>query len=422
MRRSYVSGTLKPERSFSWLWLVALRYLRSKRKEKSNVATLLSISGIAVGVAALIIVLGVMNGFQFSTISNILELSSYHLRVSSDHGYSYSEARDAAAHISGYQGVRSAVPFAEVQSLLQGPLREPAGVLIRGIPDDIREQDPGFAEKLHMHSGSLRIRDQQIVIGMELSRRLGARVGDTVNLIHFEGSGVLRPQEAVYQVAGIYSTEYFDFDRNYVFVHIEQAVTQLGAAGVMVGVKLEDRFADRVAKNRILQGLDYPVEIQRWREFDRAVFGALQLEKSLMTFLLGMVFVVVGVNIFQSLRRSVIERTEELGVLKAMGAAPRAVQSLFVLEGALIGCIGATLGGVGGVVLAGRLDETLSFFRSIGGQAVASPALWSHIPVELVVHEVAAIIAIAVLSTVLAGYAASRRVAGIVPAEVLRNE
>ncbi|AFG37147.1 ABC transporter permease [Spirochaeta africana] len=409
-----------------WLWWVAIRYLRSKRKEKSNIATLLSVSGIAVGVAALIVVLGVMNGFQFSTISNILELSSYHLRVGSEDGFTYAEADDWSRRLLELPGVASAVPFTEVQTLVQGPLREPVGIQVRGIPDDLRSRDPGMAAKLRMQSGRLQPHDQQIVIGTELARRLGSRVGDTINLIHFEGRGVLQPRERAYQVAGLFATDFYEFDQNYVFVHVEQAVEHLGAPGLQIGVKLDDRFQDRSAATRIAALMqpetDQSLRIQRWRDFDRSIFGALQLEKSLMTMLLGLVFLVVGVNIFQSLRRSVIERTDELGVLKAMGAGPRSVQLIFVLEGAIIGLAGAAIGTAAGLLLSRYLNETVVLVRRVLGQGTVSPALWSNIPVALVPAEVAATAAVAIVSTVLAGYAASRRVAGILPAEVLRDE
>ncbi|MFW5800533.1 MAG: ABC transporter permease [Spirochaeta sp.] len=420
--RSFESVDITNSRRRRWLWRIAFRYLRSKRREKSNAATILSISGIAIGVTALIVVLGVMNGFQFSTISNILELSSYHLRVGAADGFSYAEADFWSAGIEEMDAVRSVVPFAEVQTLIQGPYREPAGVQVRGIPSDLRERDPGLAGKLHMQSGTLQLQDNQVVIGADMARRLGSRVGDTVHLIHFEGKGVLQPIESEYLVAGIFSTEYYEFDRNYIFVHIEQAFEHLGAQELMLGVKLDDRFADREVSRQIADIVDKDLNIQSWRDFDRAIFGALQLEKSLMTVLLGMVFLVVGVNIFQSLRRSVIERTDELGLLKAIGASPSSVQLVFVLEGAIIGLAGAFFGTVGGLFIAEFLNEIVLFFRDIGGQGAFSPLMWGRIPVELVPFEVISIVVTAVLSTVLAGYAASRRVAGIRPAEVLRNE
>lgn len=409
---------LNSGKSTAWKWIILLswRSLRSKRREKSNIAGLMSVAGISVGVAALLVVLGVMNGFQSSTISNILELNSYHLRISADEQGKIPDADLTVA----IPGVRSAVKFAEVQTLVQSGIGQPRGVMVRGIPEDYVQRDPGFASRIRLQSGGWFIDGNQTVIGADLARQLGVRVGDVIHLVHFTGSGVLRPQEAEYRVAGIYRSDYYEFDRGYIFVSLDRALTQLGADRAVLGIKLHDRFTDREIARRILADFDGDFGVQRWRDFDRAIFGALQLEKWLMTLLLGMVFVVVGVNIYQSLRRSVIEQTVELGVLKALGASPLSVQLIFVIEGALIGLSGAFFGSLLGWFLARNLNEIIRMFRQMAGSI--GPMIWGPVPVLIFPAEAAAILLFAISSTLLAGYAASRRISSILPSEVLRNE
>ncbi|THB62832.1 MAG: ABC transporter permease [Spirochaetaceae bacterium] len=410
------------KRRIVWTAWVAFRYLRTKRKEKSNITVFLSVLGIAVGVAALIAVLAIMNGFQYSTIVNILELNSYHIRVDLPSDQDEAQAYEYARQIRELPGVRSVVPFSEEQTLVQGDFGDPRGVMVRALPSDLVRHDIEFRRKLRVVDGQMTLRNGQAVLGAELARNLGVRLGESIALIRFVGSGVLQPQEVRYTVGGIYRADYYEFEQTYILTGLSETANPDGNPGLQLGIKLDKRFDDRIIAPRLQGLLPEGASVHLWREVNRSIFGALRLEKQLMTLLLGMVFVVVGVNIFQSLRRSVIERTTELGTLKALGADPFSVQLVFMLEGAIIGFLGALLGGIAGYFLAENINTVVGLIGKILLREGPGSFLWMHIPVKMYAGEVASILVAAFLSAGLAGVVASIRVVKIRPAEVLRDE
>ncbi|MFW5826140.1 MAG: ABC transporter permease, partial [bacterium] len=213
-----------------------------------------------------------------------------------------------------------------------------------------------------------------------------------------------------------------------------------------IGVKLDERFRDRLVARRIRSALP-EARVESWREYNRAIFGALRLEKTMMMVLVGLIFIVVAVNIYQSLRRSVVERTEEIGVLKALGAPPRPLQLVFVLEGLMIGLAGGLSGLVLGLAVslninaifraaefvvnavAGAGQWITAFFAGGGADGGATFSIFNpayfyleEVPAVVVPVEVAGVVLFAVASATVAAYAASRRVSEIAPADVLRYE
>ena len=303
-----------------WILFVAMRHFHTKRREKGHTAGVLSVLGIAVGVLTLITVVGVMNGFQSGTINDILELNSYHLQVDVaplDGAGGSAPYAEVSESIADLPHVRTVTPFADVYGLILGYFDTPRAVMIRAVPPDTLVEDSEIAGILELESGSLRLEEgPAIVLGEDLARRLGVLIGDTISVASFSADqvNVARPESVELTVTGIFRSGYLEFDSGWGFVSIQTAVSRLGSGEPMtVGVKLNDRFADRQAAARIseLPGVDRVVS---WREYNRAIFGALRLEKVVMMLLVGLIFVVVGVNIYQSLRRSVVERTEEIGI------------------------------------------------------------------------------------------------------------
>jgi lipoprotein-releasing system permease protein len=279
---------------------------------------------------------------------------------------------------------------------------------------------------------------------------LGLRVGDEVRIVGFDNlsGGATGSATAALEVAGVFKSGFLEYDAGWAYVSAATGMSALGMEPAeVIGVKLTDRFADRKAAGRLSSF--YPqAEITSWRQFNSAIFGALRLEKTMMMLLVGLIFVVVAVNIFQSLRRSVVERTEEIGVLKAIGAGPLPLQFVFVAEGVLIGLFGATIGTLLGVFVSTSINELFavaefivnavsvgiawlsSVFSGAPGAAGAgrfsifSPAYFylDRVPAVVVPSELIGIFLFAFLSATVAAYAASRRVSRIMPAEVLRYE
>lgn len=426
-----------------WILFVAARHFRTRRKEKGHTAAILSVLGITAGVMTLTAVLAVMNGFQLGTIENILEVGSYHLQLESD------APREEAAELGAVAGVRTAVPYRDLFGLASGYFRDPAAVVVRSIPEDIMTIDRRFAGNLSIPSGRFDLSQTgSVVLGEQLARRLGLRVGDEMQIAGFSGGeGGFGSTTATLQVSGIFNSGFLEYDAGWAYVSLATGREVLGleAAGT-VGIKLEDRFADRRIAAQI-SGLFPAAEVSSWREYNRAIFGALRLEKTLMMVLVGLIFVVVALNIYQSLRRSVAERTEEIAVLKAIGAGPGSLQGVFVLEGLLIGLAGGVLGVLLGVLVSSNVNELFSFAeylvnllvgvgrwisavlsgadpQVVGAFTVFSPSYFylERIPATLIPSEVAGVFLFALGSATVAAYAASRRVSRIMPAQVLRYE
>ena len=447
-----------------WLFFIAGRFLATRRKEKGHTASLLSVLGIAVGVLALITVLAVMNGFQHGTIESILEVNSYHLRVHGPRSASPGVAEDLA----GLGQVQAATRFLDVQTMVRGYFNDPGFAVVRGIDGDAYSEDEGLRDNLSFVSGSFDIkRPASIVIGLELARSIGATVGDTISLVSLTGDDldIRNPEERRVNITGVFRTGYLDYDRAWAYMEFDHAVSLLGAdpSEAVVGVKLEDRDRIRSAETRIRAHLasmegevvggsadspdapDAPDnsvwQVESWRSYNSSIFGALAVEKAMLLVLVGLIFVVVSVNIFQSLKRSVIERADEIAIIKALGADPRGVQMIFVLEGVLIGAVGAFAGLLLGLALATNVNSVFVLAERalalasdlvlwlagpfVGSQAMLPSPSYGYlvtIPTDIVFVEVAAVCLFAVGSSVVAAYLASGRAARIKPAEVLRDE
>ncbi len=425
-----------------WPFYVAQRYVKTKRSESRVTPARLSIGGIAVGVAALVTVIGVMNGFQLSFIENILSIHSFHLRI---YGELEEERLD---EIRSLQEVESVLPFRETQSLIQGGFGDYRSCVVRGVPENVAELDPDLVRRLNLVNGELDLRGSGgIVIGSEMARRLGVGVGDLVHIVAMTGNSFasLRPSNVEFQIRGIFRSGYYEFDSSFGFIRKSgvEAIASKGTESV-VGVKLKNRFHDERVAQRINALLSGETKLETWREYNRAFFGALRVEKLAMMLLIGLIFIVVAVNIKNSLERSVMEKREEIAVLRAMGASGRMIRTVFISEGVVIGFLGAIIGSIGGLLITEHINRIFSIAEqavnalivaaefllapvmgSYGGRfSIFSPAYFyiQEVPTRVLFPEFLTIFLFAVLSSSAAAYAASKRTSEIYIAEILRNE
>jgi lipoprotein-releasing system permease protein len=438
-------------RGIGWIWFVAARYMFKARRNSPS--PVLAILGIATGVLALIVILAVMNGFQLSFIESILEISSYHVRLESFPAEKTAEVRSILVSVPG---VSSCVPFREFQGLARGKRGGQQAALIRGLPADALELDPIMAKRLDFETGSFDIADSRsVLLGSELARRLGLRTGDEVTLFSISGilsGGAAADEEnagvATFKVTGIFRTGFYEYDTGWGFMNIESAAA-FSESGPALGVKLRNRFQDRQALEQAHKALaEKPglgeIHLSSWRDYNRSFFGALRTEKLFMFILVGLIFIVVGLNIFQAQRRSVLEHREEIGLLRAVGGGERAVRLVFVCDGAIIGFTGTGLGLSLGLLIAlhiavffsileGIVNFCIGIINVFAGMlgtgtaeefAVFSPAVFyiKEIPSRIIPHEVALICMFGFFSALLAAWFASGRVSRIRPAEVLRYE
>ena len=446
--------------AFNWVWYIAGRYIF--RKQKKSPSPALSILGIATGVFALVVILAVMNGFQLSFIESILEISSYHLRIQLPSEISAEKTEAARKELLAVPGVEAAVPFREFQGLVRGRRSGQQAALVRGLPANALSLDAAMAGRLVFEDGSFDLEDaNNILLGVELARRLGTRLGDTVTLFSvptiFATVGADDVENAgsrTFTVAGLFRTGFYEYDTTWAFAGIESA-RAFSDTGPVMGVKLKNRFHDRqmlelARKSLENQTLFEDMEFSSWRDYNRSFFGALRTEKLFMFILVGLIFIVVGLNIYQAQRRIVLEHREEIGLLRAIGGGEGAVRLIFVCDGAIIGFAGASAGLCLGLLTASNIPlfftaiETIVNFiinivniiinlfysgsdvigNSIGGFSFFSPAVFyiKEIPSRIIPREAVLIYMFGFFSALLAAWFASRKVSKIQPAEVLRYE
>ena len=427
----------------SWVFFTAYKFLKNRRATRGLATAILSSAGIAVGVAALIVVLSVMNGFQLGFIEDILGIGSYHIRLRVDEELT---AENIAA-VGQAKGVRSIVRIEETQTLIHGEMTRLQSCKVRGVPEDIAVLDPGFIDQLNITSGGLDPSiPKGIVLGQELAASLDAGPGSVVSLVTLAGAdvGVLSPQTVDFFVTGVFECGYYQYDRSLAVVALDD-VEQLsgGARGFVYGLKLDNRNAIDRGLASVAAGLSgIAFEADTWRNYNSSFFGALRTEKLVMTLLLSLIFLVTGFNTYHSLKRAIFEKREQIAVLRTLGAIPREVRRVFILDGAVIGFAGALAGILIGLLLAGNINGVFAFIEGVANSLLSwvsnalsaggkspnvsffSPVYFylTEVPIRILYLEVVYIFAFGVFSSVAAAFLASKRISEINPARVLRYE
>jgi len=400
-----------------------------------------------------------MNGFQLGFIESILEISSYHLRAGPVAAAKEAEAAVLADVVLDIPGVEAAVPFQEFQALVRGRRGGQYAALVRGLPADALQRDTGMARRLEFEEGSFDLgNERNILLGAELLRRLGLRMGDEITLFSIsslfdEDAGLL-----TFTIAGVFRTGFYEYDTGWAFVNIKSAAAFCDT-GPVLGIKLKNRFHDQRALELVRANLETQTGADKsaienaaftsWRDYNRSFFGALRTEKLFMFILVGLIFIVVGLNIYQAQRRAVLEHREDIGLLRAVGGGERAVRLIFVCDGIIIGFTGSASGLILGLLIASNISGFFTIMEKIvngiihiinsiahifnaGGSGAGdtmgfsffSPAVFyiKEIPSRIIPQEAVLIFMFGFLSALLAAWFASRKISRILVAEVLRYE
>ncbi|MCL2440896.1 MAG: ABC transporter permease [Treponema sp.] len=428
----------------SWILFVASRYILKGRANSPVLAVL----GIAIGVLALIVIIAVMNGFQLSFIESILELSSYHLRLEA---FPQEHVEDLREVFLSIPGVKAVVPFKEFQALARGRRANQQAVLIRGLYNNTLERDESMKTRLEFEEGFFDLsKPENILLGSVLAMRLGVGDGDRVTI--FSLTGILSSEDEAGDesllVTGVFNTGYYDYDCNWAYVNIDKVSMLDSDSNLILGIKIFNRFQDRVILEQAfkkISELGYEdFKLTSWRDYNRSFFGALRTEKLFMFILVGLIFIVVGLNIFQALRRLVYQRRDEIGLLRAVGGSEKAVQLIFIFDGAVIGFAGAVIGLVFGLLVAFNIQEVFSFVEHIvntiinlintlanylginkaGSFSIFPTTVFyiKEIPSRVLPRDVTIIFLFGFLSALVAAWFASKKITKIQPAEVLRYE
>lgn len=425
------------------LTLVAA-HLRGRRGHGSGRASLaLAVAGMAAGVMMLTSVLGIMNGLQLGYIEDLVEIGSFHLRISRDGDRAVSPG--VLAEIDRHPSVRTVTPLADMVTMVGRPASAARHVMtLRAVPADIAVRDPSFAEQLGL--GAAPLARGTVTLGIAAAVLLGVGAGDTVavNLIDAAPAGRPVARTARLIVAGTFESGFADFDRRWALASLPTAEVMTGGElPLEYGVKLTDRFQDRIARaavEAILAG--HPHEdyrVRSWREFNQAFYGALRTEKLLMSTLLALVFVVVGFNVFHGMRRRIQERRQEIGVLRALGATPAMLRLAYAVEATAVGAAGAVCGLAVGLAIADNLAALLRLTESVtnglldAARPFAAPAparlpfrppsmfQLAEIPNRVLLHEAVLTCAVAIGAGLIAALAAGRWLRVITPERIMRE-
>lgn len=411
--------------------LIGLRYTAARKPGGGNrfisFISLISMLGLALGVAALIVVLSVMNGFQKELRTRILGVAS-HVQVIGDDG-ALENWPAVAARVQDHPRVLATAPYVQQQAMLSlaGQVK---GVLVRGILPQEEEKVADFAR--HMKAGrleALQPGEFGIILGSEIAYALRAYPGDKVTLIAPQGMvtpAAVLPRMKQFTVVGIFEVGMFEYDSGLALVHLADAqkLYQMNEAVSGVRLKLNDLFAAPTVVRELVAMLPPGLLLTDWTKSHANFFRAVQIEKNMMFLILLLIVAVAAFNIVSTLVMTVQDKRADIAILRTLGASPASVMAIFVIQGTLIGVIGLLLGVAGGVALALNVETVVPFIeRLFGIQFLAKDVYYiSDLPSDLHWSDVWIIATTSFLLTVVATLYPSWRAARVNPAEALRYE
>ena len=408
--------------------LVGLRYTRAKRRNHFiSFISLTSMLGIALGVAALIVVLSVMNGFQKEVRARILGVVS-HVQITGAENR-LSEWQEVAREAAALPAVVAAAPFVNAQGMLMlGP--SVRGVVVRGVVPQLEQKVAEIG--LRMVAGKLESLvpgEFSIVLGAELARALGARVGDRVTLIAPQGlitpAGIL-PRLKQFTVEGVFEVGMFEYDSTLALINLADAQKLYGMGDAASGVrlKLRDLFESRQVTRDLITRLKGDLYISDWTRSHANYFRAVQIEKTMMFIILLLIVAVAAFNIVSTLVMAVTDKQPDIAILRTLGASPGGIMKIFVVQGALIGVIGTLIGVAGGIALALNIDVVVPFLERLLSMKFLSQEVYyiTELPSDLQSGDVISIALVSLLLSLFATLYPSWRAARVNPAEALRYE
>lgn len=391
-----------------WQLFISSRYLTSKHKERFiSLISLISVLGVAIGVAALIIVISVMSGFDEDLKAKIIGTYS-HVEVTSEYGIKASEG--VAAAIARAPHVTAASPFLHGQALIRYG-DNVMGIIAKGIEPRGEVQVNRLGE--YLKEGSLELAGYGAVIGSELAARLGVRVGDTVSLVT---PGSIDGIE--FTVRGIFRSGMYEYDSSLVYMDIPAAQELLGAKGLTSGfaVRVDDAFNVEAVKQFLHRSLGLPYQVRSWLDLNRNLMEALKLEKTVMFIILTLIVMVACFNIAGTLIMTVLEKTRDIGILKAIGASRIHVMTIFALQGTMIGVVGTGIGACLGLAACWCL-KTYKFIT-----LPQDIYYIDKLPVRFEAGDIATIVGGSILISVIATLYPAYRASRLDPVEALRYE
>lgn len=408
-------------------WMIAKRYLRARRKEGFiSVIAGFSFLGIMLGVATLIIVMAVMNGFRQDLFSKILGLNGHAIMAKvSDEFKDYNEM---AAKVAKVPGVTHVMPLIEAQVMASSPVQG-LGALVRGVPESGLKSLPLVAGGVRY--GTLDGFDQQqgVAVGIRLANALGLRLGDMITLISPRGATTpfgMSPRTKPYVISAIFELGMSEYDKTIVFMPLAEAQKFFSRGDVadVLEVVVENPANIEAYAPALKEAAGATMQLSDWKQRNETFFRVLEVERSVMFIILSLIIVVAALNIISGIMMLVKDKGRDIAVLRTMGATSGSMMRVFLITGASIGVVGTLAGFVLGIVFCWNIEAIRQFVQMVSGRTVFDPNVYylTRMPVSIDAWETLTIVVMALVISVLATLYPSWRAAKLDPVEALRYE
>ena len=408
-------------------WMLSLRYLRARRQEGFiSIIAAFSFLGIMLGVATLIIVMAVMNGFRKELLGKILGLNGHILVQPLESPLTDYEA--VAERISKVEGIRIAVPIVEGQALASSPFNA-AGVLVRGIRGADLALIPSIAQNIKQGTLDGFDQGQGVVIGRRLADQLTLRAGNSVTMVAPRGAVTpmgTTPRIKPYKIAAVFEIGMSEYDAAFVFMPLTEAQAYFNRSNDVTAIEIYTANPDQIVRYRqlVTDAAKRPIFMVDWRQRNATFFSALQVERNVMFLILTLIILVAAFNIASSLIMLVKDKGRDIGILRTMGATQGAIMRVFLITGAAIGVVGAMMGFAVGLVVCLNIESIRQFLSWLTNTNLFPPELYflSQLPAEVDAGETTAVVVMALALSLLATLYPSWRAARLDPVEALRYE
>ncbi len=408
-------------------WMLSSRYLRARRKEGFiSVIAGFSFLGIMLGVATLIIVMAVMNGFRKELLDKILGLNG-HIVVQPLES-PLTDWKEVAERISKVQGIRLAAPVVDGQALASSPFNA-SGVFVRGIRAQDLDNVTSIAKNIKQ--GTLEGFDEKqgVAIGRRLADQLSLRAGDSITLVSPRGAVTpmgTTPRIKPYKVAAVFEIGMSEYDSSFVFMPLTEAQAYFNRANDVTAIEIYTANPDKIDTYRksVTEAAQRPIFLVDWRQRNSTFFNALQVERNVMFLILTLIVLVAALNIVSGLIMLVKDKGSDIAILRTMGASQGSVMRVFLITGAAIGVVGTLVGFLLGLLVCLNIESIRQFISWMTNTELFSPELYflSKLPAEVDVGETAAVVIMALTLSFLATLYPSWRAARLDPIEALRYE
>ncbi len=408
-------------------WMLAVRYLRARRQEGFiSVIAGFSLLGIALGVATLIIVMSVMNGFRAELLGRILGLNG-HLTVQGQQRV-MTDFDALAGKIKVIEGVVHVTPLVEGQVMVTAN-GVAGGGQVRGLRPEDLAADSTVANGIVEGSLDDFKGDDAIVIGARLANRMGVRVGDAVNLISPQGTATAIgtvPRARAYHIVALFDIGMYEYDSTFIFMPLSQAQVYFRTPDAVNSLQIQLDDATRAPGMRLplLRALGPEVRVYDWQQANAPFFNALQVERNVMFLILTLIIVVAAFNIISSMIMLVKDKGRDIAILRTMGATRGAIMRIFFIAGASVGVIGTVLGFLMGLGFADNIETIRHWIEQLSGAKLFPAEIYflAHLPAKVDPVEVATVVGMALVLSFLATIYPSWRAARLDPVEALRYE